>query len=52
MAHVTALLRRDGWAVADRHSERPGPGYDLEAREGFSSTLRSKESGAQRQALV
>ena len=34
MAHVTALLRRDGWAVADRHSERPGPGYDLEARKG------------------
>ena len=34
MAHVTALLRRDGWAVADRHNERPGPGYDLEARKG------------------
>jgi superfamily II DNA or RNA helicase len=34
MAHVTALLRRDRWAVADRHNERPGPGYDLEARKG------------------
>ena len=34
MAHVAALLRRDNWAVADRHSERPGPGYDLEARKG------------------
>jgi superfamily II DNA or RNA helicase len=34
MAHVTTVLRGDGWAVADRHSERPGPGYDLEARKG------------------
>lgn len=34
MAYVTTLLRGDGWAVADRHSERPGPGYDLEARKG------------------
>ncbi len=34
MVHVAALLRRDGWAVADRHNERPGPGYDLEARKG------------------
>ena len=34
MVHVTALLRRDGWAVADRHNEGPGLGYDLEARKG------------------
>jgi len=34
MAYVTAMLRGDGWAVADRHIERPGPGYDLEARKG------------------
>jgi hypothetical protein len=34
MQHVTGLLRADGWAVADRHNERPGPGFDLHARKG------------------
>ncbi len=34
MRHVAGLLRADGWAVADRHNERPGPGFDLHARKG------------------
>jgi len=34
MLHVAGVLRADGWAVADRHNERPGPGFDLHARKG------------------
>ncbi len=34
MQHVTELLRSDGWLVADRSNERPGPGFDLHAKRG------------------
>lgn len=34
MTHVTKLLRDQGWAVADVHTERPGTGFDLHARKG------------------
>ena len=34
MQHVTELLRSDGWQVADRSNERPGPGFDLHAKRG------------------
>ena len=34
MTHVAALLRDQGWAVADVHTEKPGPGFDLQVRKG------------------
>ena len=34
MTHVAALLRDQGWAVADVHTEKPGPGFDLHALKG------------------
>lgn len=36
MVHVANLLREQGWAVADVHAEKPGPGFDLQARKGRS----------------